>query len=79
MNGPRLTAPASKVLTVLHVVDADAPWVEDVKGDQSTNGSTKCGIPMLTRDSWQLLEQLPGESICGACCGEPDAVQETLL
>jgi hypothetical protein len=77
----RLTAPAAKALTVLHIVDASAPWVTDIHGGESTNGSTRCGIPMRTADSWQLLEQMPGESLCRACLGRPGAApeQEALL
>jgi hypothetical protein len=76
----RLTAPSSKALTVLHVLNPDAPWVDDKAGGGSTTGSTRCGQAMLTSESWQLLEQLPGESICPKCL-DPLAAgheQETL-
>ena len=80
MTAVNLAAPACKILTVLHVVDPAAPWVEDVKGDGSTYGKTMCGLPLLAREQWQLLEQLPGERICGKCTGEgADDVQEALL
>ena len=76
----RLTAPASKPLTYLHLVDPSQPWVHDIKGDESTNGTTMCGLPMLTAQNWQLLEQLPGERICPKCSGDGfHDVQEILL
>jgi hypothetical protein len=75
VNGrPDYCAPAATVLTLLHVVDPSAPWVHDLKGDGTTYGSTMCGLPMLTAQSWQLIEQLPGEKVCPQCLGEaPDA------
>lgn len=61
------------------MVDPAAPWVQDMRGDTSTNGSTMCGLPMLTSESWQLLEQLPGEKVCPRCTGDAaDAEEEPL-
>lgn len=78
--GQLLTAPASRVLTVLHVVDQSAPWVTDTRGGTSTTGSTVCGLPMLTAENWQLIEQRPGEPLCPRCAdpSRPAAAEEAL-
>lgn len=47
------TAPAAKVLTVLHIAGED--------------GRTVCGIDMEPGDLWQPVERQPGDQVHQAC------------
>lgn len=47
------TAPAAKVLTVLHIAGED--------------GKTACGIEMDPADLWQPVELRPGDRVHGGC------------
>jgi hypothetical protein len=77
-------APASKVLTRVHVRNPDALSVRDnghsrPEDDKSTIGETVCGQPMFCADLWQLVDLLPSDTVCAGCLGEPVAEQGALL
>ena len=55
------TAPAARLLTVLHRPDPADP------------GRTVCGVVMLAEDLWQLVSRLPGDRVCPGCDGSPVA------
>jgi hypothetical protein len=76
-------APASVLLSRLHLRDPGVPQVRDPAGraedSKSTIGGTRCGLPMLCRDLWQMTDRHPGEQVCPACLGLPEDEQGSLL
>jgi len=63
-------APATKVLTVLHIPDI---------GDGGGEPRTRCGLPMEPGDMW-LPVRRDAEPVCGACQGiTEDQEQGALL
>lgn len=62
-------APASRVLTVVHVKDLEVPAAEK---PEPTDGTTCCGQVMLLADLWVPVELREGDEICRACQGLSD-------
>lgn len=57
------TAPASKLLTVLHVADEAAPEDEP---------RTRCGLEMAPEEMWLDVEMRAGDACCRQCQGLSD-------
>ena len=65
------TAPASKVLHVLHVWNPAFPGKEGTPVQEATSGRTVCGLDMTCSDLWLLIERRDGDRVCPQCCGAP--------
>jgi hypothetical protein len=65
-------APASKVVTVLHLRD---PAVAASEKPEPSDGATRCGLPLLVAELWVPIaeeEMRPGDSVCRGCRGIAD-------
>jgi hypothetical protein len=61
-NGMTYTAPASKLLTVLHIPGEDGP----------DGPRTRCGLPMAEQEMWLPVDLRAGDAVCRGCQGISD-------
>lgn len=69
MSTPAYCAPASKVVTVLHLRDLDAKPGEQ---PEPYDGMTRCGLPLVVADLWIPVDRQPEDSVCRECQGLSD-------
>ena len=65
---PVYVAPSTEPLTCLHVRDPLA-----LNRDLDSDGVTACERALLHREIWQVVDKRPGDRVCPACLGEPEA------
>ena len=63
------TAPASKVLTVVHLQD---PGAQATEKPEASDGMTRCGLPLLVAELWIPVDLRTGDSLCRKCQGITD-------
>lgn len=78
MSVPGYTAPADRPLTVLHIRNPDVKGCEGTPDRAASSGVTLCGLELRNEELWQLVDLMPGDSVCPQCRGGP-APSEAVL